>query len=35
MTKIGVQAMMLKKEVEVDGAFATLKRLSDLGIQCR
>jgi sugar phosphate isomerase/epimerase len=31
MTKIGVQAMMLKKEFEVDGAFATLQRLSDLG----
>ena len=31
MTKIGVQAMMLKKEFELDGAFATLKRLSDLG----
>jgi sugar phosphate isomerase/epimerase len=31
MTKFGAQAMMLKKEVEVDGAFATLKRLSDLG----
>jgi sugar phosphate isomerase/epimerase len=31
MTRIGVQAMMLKKEVEADGAFATLKRLSDLG----
>ena len=31
MTKIGVQAMMLKKEFEVDGAFTTLKRLSDLG----
>jgi sugar phosphate isomerase/epimerase len=31
MTKIGVQAMMLKKEFEGDGAFATLKRLSDLG----
>jgi sugar phosphate isomerase/epimerase len=31
MTKIGVQAMMLKNEFEADGAFATLKRLSDLG----
>jgi sugar phosphate isomerase/epimerase len=31
MTKIGVQAMMLKKEFEFDGPFATLKRLSDLG----
>ncbi len=31
MPKIGVQAMMLKKEFEVDGAFAALKRLSDLG----
>ena len=31
MTKIGVQTMMLKKEFEVDGAFATLQRLSDLG----
>jgi sugar phosphate isomerase/epimerase len=31
MTKIGVQAMMLKQEFELDGAFATLKRLSDLG----
>jgi sugar phosphate isomerase/epimerase len=31
MTKIGVQAMMLKKEFELEGAFATLKRLSDLG----
>jgi sugar phosphate isomerase/epimerase len=31
VAKIGVQAMMLKKEFELDGAFATLKRLSDLG----
>ena len=31
MGKIGVQAMMLKNEFEVDGAFVTLKRLSDLG----
>ena len=31
MTRIGVQTMMLKKEFEADGAFATLKRLSDLG----
>jgi hypothetical protein len=31
MTKIGVQAMMLKKQFELDGPFATLKRLSDLG----
>jgi sugar phosphate isomerase/epimerase len=31
MTKIGVQAMMLKNVFEADGAFATLKRLSDLG----
>ena len=31
MARIGVQAMMLKKEFETDGAFATLKRLSDLG----
>jgi sugar phosphate isomerase/epimerase len=31
MAKIGVQAMMLKKEVEEDGAFATLKRVSELG----
>ena len=31
MTRIGVQAMMLKKEFEADGAFSTLKRLSDLG----
>ncbi len=31
MTRIGVQAMMLKKEFEVDGAFATLRRLNDLG----
>ena len=33
MTKIGVQAMMLKKEFESEGAFATLKRLSDLGFR--
>jgi sugar phosphate isomerase/epimerase len=31
MTKFGVQAMMLKKEFELDGPFATLKRLSELG----
>jgi sugar phosphate isomerase/epimerase len=31
MARIGVQAMMLKREFEKDGAFATLKRLSDLG----
>ncbi len=31
MAKIGVQAMMLKKEFESDGAFTTLKRLSELG----
>ena len=31
MTRIGVQAMMLKREFETDGAFATLQRLSDLG----
>ena len=31
MAKFGVQAMMLKKEFELEGAFATLKRLSDLG----
>jgi hypothetical protein len=31
MTKIGVQAMMLKKQFEFDGPFATLRRLSDLG----
>ena len=27
MTRIGVQAMMLKREFETDGAFATLQRL--------
>jgi len=31
MTRIGVQAMMLKNQFEADGAFSTLKRLSDLG----
>lgn len=31
MAKIGVQAMMLKNEFAADGAFATLKRLSDMG----
>ena len=31
MARIGVQAMMLKREFETDGTFATLKRLSDLG----
>jgi sugar phosphate isomerase/epimerase len=31
MPKIGVQAMMLKNEFELDGGFTTLKRLSDLG----
>ena len=31
MTKIGVQAMMLKTQFAEDGAFATLKRLSDIG----
>jgi sugar phosphate isomerase/epimerase len=31
MARIGVQTMMLKREFETDGAFATLKRLSDLG----
>jgi sugar phosphate isomerase/epimerase len=31
MARIGVQAMMLKREFDTDGAFATLKRLSDLG----
>ena len=31
MARIGVQAMMLKKEFEADGAFTTLKRLSELG----
>ena len=31
MTRIGVQAMMLKEQVAADGAFATLKRLSELG----
>src|SRR5688500_8312726 len=33
MTRIGVQAMMLKREFETDGAFATLQRLSDLGFR--
>ena len=31
MNKIGVQAMMLKTQFAEDGAFATLKRLSDVG----
>jgi sugar phosphate isomerase/epimerase len=31
MARIGVQAMMLKNEFEVDGAFTTLKRLNELG----
>ncbi len=31
MTKIGVQAMMLKTQFAEDGAFATLKRLSEVG----
>ena len=31
MAKIGVQAMMLKTEFEQLGAYATLKRLSDVG----
>ena len=31
MARIGVQAMMLKNEFEADGAFTTLKRLSELG----
>jgi sugar phosphate isomerase/epimerase len=31
MARIGVQAMMLKNEFEADGAFATLKRLNELG----
>jgi sugar phosphate isomerase/epimerase len=31
MTRIGVQAMMLKTQFAADGAFPTLKRLSDLG----
>jgi sugar phosphate isomerase/epimerase len=31
MARIGVQAMMLKNEFATDGAFTTLKRLSDLG----
>jgi sugar phosphate isomerase/epimerase len=31
MARIGVQAMMLKNEFAADGAFPTLKRLSDLG----
>jgi sugar phosphate isomerase/epimerase len=31
MPRIGVQAMMLKNDFATDGAFTTLKRLSDLG----
>jgi sugar phosphate isomerase/epimerase len=31
MARIGVQAMMLKEQFAADGAFATLKRLSELG----
>jgi sugar phosphate isomerase/epimerase len=31
MARIGVQAMMIKNEFEADGAFATLKRLNELG----
>ena len=31
MARIGVQSMMLKSEFEADGAFTTLKRLSELG----
>ena len=31
MARIGVQTMMLKNEFETDGAFTTLKRLSELG----
>ena len=31
MARIGVQAMMLKNPIEADGAFTTLKRLSELG----
>ena len=31
MARIGVQSMMLKNEFEADGAFTTLKRLSELG----
>lgn len=31
MARIGVQAMMLRNEFATDGAFTTLKRLSDLG----
>jgi hypothetical protein len=32
MARIGVQAMMLRNEFEKDGAFETLKRVSELGI---
>jgi sugar phosphate isomerase/epimerase len=32
MARIGVQAMMLKNEFQADGAFTTLKRLSELGL---
>jgi sugar phosphate isomerase/epimerase len=31
MARIGVQAMMLKREFEADGAYTTLKRLNELG----
>jgi sugar phosphate isomerase/epimerase len=31
VARIGVQSMMLKNEFEADGAFTTLKRLSELG----
>lgn len=33
MTRIGVQAMMLKEQFAADGAFATLKRLSEMGFK--
>jgi sugar phosphate isomerase/epimerase len=32
MARIGVQAMMLKNEFKADGAFTTLKRLNELGL---
>jgi sugar phosphate isomerase/epimerase len=32
MARIGVQAMMLKNEFQADGAFTTLKRLNELGL---
>jgi hypothetical protein len=35
MAKIGVQAMMLKTEFEQQGAYATLKRLGDVGVPRR